>query len=83
MFYNGRWYLVYGMKESWGEQYGGVIASVINSVQIQILNVLYQKIAVALTSEWRQYGTDNTVDYSSFGFLCETWFACTLRIHIW
>lgn len=47
--YAFRWYLVYGTSGSWGEKWGGFVASIINSVQIQILNTVYKKIAVALT----------------------------------
>lgn len=48
-----RWYLVYGTSGSWGKTWGGIITSIINSVQIQILNALYQKVAVALTGTFR------------------------------
>eukprot|EP00904_Undaria_pinnatifida_P001459 jgi/Undpi1/11313/HiC_scaffold_30.g13611.m1 len=46
--YAFRWYLVYGTSGSWGRTWGGIITSIINSVQIQILNALYKKIAVSL-----------------------------------
>lgn len=48
---NRRWYLVYGSSGtgSWGRTYGGVISSVVNAIQIQVLNAIYKKIAVALT----------------------------------
>lgn len=49
--YAFRWYLVYGTDGDWGKTWGGVIASVVNSVQIQILNAVYRKVAVALTGE--------------------------------
>ncbi|CAM9725291.1 unnamed protein product, partial [Hapterophycus canaliculatus] len=45
------WYLVYGTSGEWGKTWGGIITSVINSVQIQILNSVYKKVAVALTGE--------------------------------
>lgn len=44
-----RWYLVYGTSGSWGKTWGGIITSITNSVQIQILNALYKTVAVALT----------------------------------
>eukprot|EP00752_Nemacystus_decipiens_P016452 g14707.t1 len=47
--YAFRWYLVYGTSGDWGKTWGGIITSVINSVQIQILNTVYKKVAVALT----------------------------------
>ncbi len=47
-----RWYLVYGTDGEWGKTWGGIITSVINSVQIQILNTVYKKVAVALTGEF-------------------------------
>ena len=47
--YAFRWYLVYGTSGSWGEEWGGVIASVLNSIQIQILDMVYKKVAIALT----------------------------------
>ncbi|CAM9560241.1 unnamed protein product, partial [Laminaria digitata] len=47
--YAFRWYLVYGTSGSWGKTWGGIITSIINSVQIQILNALYKTVAVALT----------------------------------
>lgn len=49
--YAFRWYLVYGTRGDWGKKYGGVVASVVNFVQIQILNTVYKKIAVSLTGE--------------------------------
>ncbi|CAN0077413.1 unnamed protein product [Scytosiphon promiscuus] len=47
--YAFRWYLVYGTSGEWGKTWGGIITSIINSVQIQILNSVYKKVAVALT----------------------------------
>ncbi|CAM9545997.1 unnamed protein product [Ectocarpus sp. 8 AP-2014] len=44
-----RWYLVYGTSGDWGETWGGIVTSVINSIQIQVLNAVYKKVAVALT----------------------------------
>lgn len=49
--FHGRWYLVYGTTGDWGKTWGGIITSIINSVQIQILNTVYKKVAVALTGE--------------------------------
>lgn len=49
--YAFRWYLVYGTSRSWGKQWGGVIASVNNAVQIQTLNVIYKRVAVAFTGD--------------------------------
>lgn len=53
-----RWYLVYGSSDtgSWGETYGGVISSVVNAIQIQVLNAIYKKMAVALTGKWSTNG---------------------------
>lgn len=42
---------MYGTDGEWGKTWGGIITSVINSVQIQILNTVYKKVAVALTGE--------------------------------
>ncbi|CAM9118497.1 unnamed protein product [Ectocarpus sp. 13 AM-2016] len=44
-----KWYLVYGTSGDWGETWGGIVTSVINSIQIQVLNAVYKKVAVALT----------------------------------
>lgn len=49
--YAFRWYLIYGMGAEWGTEWGGIIASVLNSVQIQVLNVIYKKIAISVTGE--------------------------------
>lgn len=49
--YAFRWYLVHGTSGSWGRQWGGIIASVLNSIQIQVLNVVYKIAAVGLTGE--------------------------------
>lgn len=46
-----RWYLVYGISGNWGERWGGAIASVVNAVQIQILNYLYKKVAVSVNGK--------------------------------
>lgn len=46
-----RWYLVYGTSGDWGKTWGGIVTSVINSIQIQVLNSVYKKVAVALTGE--------------------------------
>lgn len=43
---------MYGTEGDWGKTWGGIITSVINSVQIQILNTVYKKVAVALTGEF-------------------------------
>lgn len=51
MAWHGRWYLVYGTSGDWGKTWGGIVTSIINSVQIQILNTVYKKVAVALTGE--------------------------------
>lgn len=42
---------MYGTSGDWGKTWGGIITSIINSVQIQILNTVYKKVAVALTGE--------------------------------
>lgn len=46
--YAFRWYLVYGMSAEWGTKWGGIIASFLNAVQIQILNIVY-KVVIYLT----------------------------------
>ncbi|CAN0034483.1 unnamed protein product [Phaeothamnion confervicola] len=50
--YGLKWYLVYGMsddEDGWGYKYGKTITSLINTVQIQILNFVYKSIAIKLT----------------------------------
>lgn len=51
---------MYGTSGNWGKTWGGIITSIINSVQIQILNTVYKKVAVALTGEQKgEIGNSN------------------------
>ena len=61
---------MYGSSDtgSWGRTYGGVISSVLNAIQIQILNTAYKKMAVALngttvlpTFTQREYHLHHTI----------------------
>lgn len=50
--YAFRWYMIHGAAGRWGRRWGEIITSLLNSVQIHILNMFYKTVAVALTGKW-------------------------------